>query len=539
MASAEHAYFDASVTLLFFLLIGRYLDTRARGRARSTAERLVSLAAGSATIEEPGGRQRLVPPSQVRAGMVALAAPGERIAVDGRVREGASEVDASLITGESVPTPVGPGDPVFAGTLNLSGLLRIEVSSAADRTLLAEIVRLIEAAEQGRARYAALAERVARLYAPAVHGLALSTFLVWLLALGAPWQTALMNAVAVLIVTCPCALALAIPVVQVVASGRLMRRGILLKSATALERLAEVDTVVFDKTGTLTEGRPEPFEADLADKDALAAAAALAGASRHPLARAVRDQMPDVATPAGIEEVPGRGLRLSTETGETRLGSRDFAGAPGSDRNEDAAGPELWLTRPDRPPVRFRFTDRPRPDAADVVTRLRAGEFAVEILSGDRAEAVRRIAGEVGIEAWRAPCPPAAKTARLGELAFQQRRVLMVGDGLNDAPALAAAHVSMSPATAADISQTTADVVFQGARLRPVLEALGVARAALRLIRQNLGIALVYNGLAVPLAMMGYLTPLIAAVAMSSSSLLVTANALRLNRQRPWTCPWT
>jgi Cu2+-exporting ATPase len=535
MTGAQHAYFDASVTLLFFLLIGRYLDSRARGRARSTAERLVSLAAGSATIEEPGGRQRLVPPSHVRPGMVALTAPGERIAVDGRVREGRSEVDASLITGESVPSPVGPGDPVFAGTLNLSGLLRIEVQGSADRTLLAEIVRLMEAAEQGRAKHAALAERVARVYAPAVHGLALFTFLGWLFVMGAPWQTALVNAVAVLIVTCPCALALAIPVVQVVASGRLMRRGILLKSATALERLAEVDTIVLDKTGTLTEGRPEPFEADLADRDALAAAAALAGASRHPLARALRSHMPAVATPAGIEEVPGRGLRLRGPEGEIRLGSRDFAGGPAAGRGADPVGPELWLSRPGRPPARFRFTDRPRPDAAEVAARLRAKGYGLEILSGDRAEAVRPVAEEVGIEAWRAPCPPAAKTARLNELASKGRRVLMVGDGLNDAPALATAHVSMSPATAADISQTTADVVFQGAKLGPVADALGVARAALRLVRQNLVLALVYNGATVPLAMMGYLTPLIAAVAMSSSSLIVTANALRLNRRRPWT----
>ncbi|MGB8275800.1 MAG: heavy metal translocating P-type ATPase metal-binding domain-containing protein, partial [Alphaproteobacteria bacterium] len=302
---AEHAYFDASVTLLFFLLIGRYLDSRARGIARSTAERLVALEAQSVTIEEPDGRHRLIPPSQVKAGMTALVAPGERIGADGLVREGASEVDTSLITGESVPARVGPGDPVFAGTVNQGGLLRIEVSGAADRTLLAEIVRLVEAAERGRAKYTAVAERIARAYVPAVHGLAAATCLLWLLVLGASWQTALLNAVAVLIVTCPCALALAVPVVQVVASGRLMRQGILVKSATALERLADADTVVFDKTGTLTLGRPEPLASDLRDRDAVRTAAMLAGASRHPLARALRADMPDVPVPSAVEEVPG------------------------------------------------------------------------------------------------------------------------------------------------------------------------------------------------------------------------------------------
>jgi Cu2+-exporting ATPase len=225
-----HAYFDASVTLLFFLLIGRYLDSRVRTRARSAAERLVSLAAGSATVEDAAGGQRLLPPSQIKPGMTVLAAAGERVSVDGRVSGGESDVDTSLITGETVPARAGPDERVFAGTLNLTGPLRIEVSGAGEDTLLAEIVRLMEAAEQGRARYTAVADRVARAYVPVVHTLGALTFLGWV-AVGAGWQTALLYAVAVLIVTCPCALALAVPVVSVVASGRLLRQGVLLKSA--------------------------------------------------------------------------------------------------------------------------------------------------------------------------------------------------------------------------------------------------------------------------------------------------------------------
>jgi Cu2+-exporting ATPase len=531
----RYAYFDAAVTLLFFLLIGRYLDSRARSRARSAAERLVALSATAAAVEEPSGARRMLPPAQVKPGMIVLAAPGERIAIDGTVREGTSDVDTGLITGETVPVRVAPGARVFAGTTNLSGMLRIEVLGAGESTLLAEIVRLTEAAEQGRARYVAIADRVARAYVPAVHSFALGTFLVWFFPLGAPWQAALLNAVAVLIVTCPCALALAVPVVQVTASGRLLRQGIFLKSATALERLADVDAVVFDKTGTLTEGTAELVPDAGIPGDVLTIAAGIAGASTHPLARAIRRAAPAAKTPAGVEEVPGSGLRLATPNGEWRLGSRQWCGVPESD-SHGGDGPELWFRAPGATPVQFQFTDPPRADADAVVAELKRRNVAVELLSGDREGAVRAAARAAGIEHFAAHRAPADKTARLRELAETGRRVLMVGDGLNDAPALAAAHVSMSPSAAADISQNAADAVFQGRLLAPVIEALSVARQAQRLVKQNFALALFYNAVTVPLAMMGILTPLIAAIAMSSSSLLVTGNALRLARRKErWT----
>ncbi|MBC7907172.1 MAG: heavy metal translocating P-type ATPase metal-binding domain-containing protein, partial [Rhodospirillaceae bacterium] len=255
MRGGDYAYFDSAITLLFFLLIGRYLDSRARGRARSAAEHLLTLDAVAVTVIDADGTQRLMPPSKVCAGASIMVAAGERIGVDGVVTDGVSDIDTSLISGESVPVAVASGAKVFAGTINLSAPLRLTVSAVGERTLLAEIVRMMEVAEQGRARYVALADRVARWYAPVVHVAALGTFLGWTFGVGAPWQQALLNAVAVLIITCPCALALAVPVVQVIASGRLLRQGILLKSATALERFAEIDTVVFDKTGTLTLGK--------------------------------------------------------------------------------------------------------------------------------------------------------------------------------------------------------------------------------------------------------------------------------------------
>jgi P-type Cu2+ transporter len=525
MRGGEHAYFDSAVMLLFFLLVGRYLDRRARGRARGAAERLLALDAGAVRVLDAQGRQRAVPAAQVGSGASVLAATGERIGVDGRVTDGVSEVDASLITGESTPQPVRPGDAVFAGTFNLGAPLKLAVTATGESTLLAEIVRLMELAEQRRARYVVLADRVARLYAPAVHGLALATFLGWLLLVGAPWQTALFYAVAVLIITCPCALGLAVPAVQVIASGRLLRGGILLKSATALERLAHIDTVVVDKTGTLTLGRPMLDRGDPIDPTALMLASSIAAASRHPLARALHAAAPDASVAHGVMEVPGSGLRC----GEVRLGNRAFCGIPDAGK---ATGSELWLARPGCAPVRFAFTDALRSDASAVIEELRSKGLAIELLSGDRASIVVAVAQALGIDDWQAACTPAGKTARLEALAAAGRRVLMVGDGVNDAPALAAAHVSLSPSSAADISQNAADAVFQGDRLRPVVEVIEVAGRTDRLIKQNLGLALAYNLLAVPLAVLGFVTPLIAALCMSGSSLLVVGNALRVGWRR-------
>ncbi len=531
----EDVYFDSAITLLFFLLIGRYLDSRARGRARSAAEHLLTLDAVAVTVLDEKGGRRLVPPAQVAPGAVVLVAAGERIGVDGCILAGRSDVDTSVISGETVPTVVDVGERVFAGMVNLSTPLKVTVTEVGERTLLAEIVRMMEVAEQGRAHHVALADRVARWYAPVVHCAALLTFVGWV-GLGAlSWQPALMNAVAVLIITCPCALALAVPVVQVIASGRLLRQGVLLKSATALERLAEIDTVVFDKTGTITLGKPrlEPSsnalfsngtsspwnEADLCE------AASLAAASRHPLARSLVAAAPSVKVRDDVREEPGCGLYAEG----LRLGSRSWIGLPDEDQT---LGPELWLDRPGQPPVRFSFTDTLRDDAALVIARLRAQGLAVELLSGDRAVTVAQVAGQLGITTWQANLTPAGKVARLEALKAEGRKTLMVGDGLNDAPALAAAWVSASPSSAVDVSRTAADVVFQGGRLSPVLEVLDVAQRSRRLVGQNFLLALGYNVFTVPLAVAGLVIPMIAAIAMSTSSLLVIANALRLARRK-------
>jgi Cu2+-exporting ATPase len=359
-----------------------------------------------------------------------------------------------------------------------------------------------------------------------VHSVALLTFLGWTLLGGLSWQPALLIAVAVLIITCPCALALAVPVVQVAASQRLMRAGILLKAGDALERLREVDHVVFDKTGTLTTGELR-LPPDV-DREMLAIASSIAAASRHPLARAIRRAAPEVPAKEGVREIAGSGLEFRDETGTWRLGSHAFVGMP--DDGDEA--PSLWLLGPDRPATRFQFADEIRPDAAASIQRLRDLGCAIEISSGDRPAAVAATAAKLGITSWRGAMRPADKVAHLEQLRKVGSKVLMVGDGLNDAPGLAAAHVSIAPATGTDVTQSAADVVFQGTSLAAVPDSLALARKADRLMRQNLALALVYNLAAVPLAIVGLVTPLIAALAMSSSSILVICNALRLGRTR-------
>jgi Cu2+-exporting ATPase len=532
MRGSEQVYFDAAVALLFFLLVGRFLDETLRVRARSEAQNLLSLQSGVATLIAPDGTHRIVPARALRPGDRLLVATGERVAADGIVLSGAGQIDHSLITGETAPVSVKIGREVYAGTLNLTRPLEIEVHAADTATLLAEISRLMLAAEQGKARYRRLADRAAAIYAPAVHALGLATFLGWMLA-GVSWQTALTYAIAVLIITCPCALALAVPAVQIAASSRLFRRRIIVKAPDGLERIAETDMVVFDKTGTLTLGRPELFDDERISDETLRAAAGLAAASKHPYARAIvaaaESRLGGVVASFGVEEVSGSGLKRLLAQGEERLGSAEWCGV--ASRSEES---EVWYRRDWMPPVRFCFDDKVRSDAADVVAALKQQGYRVALLSGDRTAVGERIAEEAGIDTWQAELKPAGKIAWLDACAAEGHRVLMVGDGLNDAPALAAAHASMSPASAADISQRAADFVFQDESLGPVLDAISTGKRARLMALQNFAVALVYNVACVPLAMAGLVTPLIAAIAMSTSSILVTANAARLaGRGRP------
>ncbi len=522
----EHAYFDASISLLFFLLIGRTLDYMMRERARTAVKGLARLAARGALVMRPDGAQVYLPVSEIEPGMSILLAAGERVPVDARVVSGRSEIDRALLTGESAPAPAMEGTVLLAGTLNLTGPLTIVATAVARDSFLAEMMRLMETAEAGRSTYRRIADRASQLYAPAVHSAAVLTFVGWMIATG-DLHRATTIAIAVLIVTCPCALGLAVPMVQVMAARRLFENGILLKDGGALERLAGVSAIVFDKTGTLTLGTPRLVQIESADPVALQLAAAIAVHSRHPYSRALVAASPSSTMAIGadsVSEYPGAGLEARYGSHVYRLGRPGWALA-----SDTAEGDEegVVLAQDRHLLARFRFDDGLREDADVAIADLIRDGYEVEVLSGDHDKAVRRIADAVGVR-HGAGASPADKVNRISAIEKSGHKVLMVGDGLNDAPALAAATASMAPATAADIGRNAADLVFLHESLRAVPQAIRIARHAARLVKQNLVLAIVYNVIAVPIAIMGYLTPLVAAIAMSSSSIIVIANALRL-----------
>lgn len=534
LAGARHAYFDGAVMLLFFLLIGRVLDQTLRRRTRACAENLATLRAERATVAEPGGGLREVPLGELAAGTRILVRPGERVPADGTVEHGTSDLDQSLVTGETAAVTVRSGDRVFAGALNGSGALTVRVTAAAGQTLLDAVEALMERALAARSRALVLADRATRLYIPLVHATAALTLVGWLAA-GAGWHAALLDAVAVLIVTCPCALGLAIPAVQVAAAGALFRAGVLLGDGTALERFAEIDAVVFDKTGTLTLPEPALAGGTFAP-DALERAGRLALSSRHPMAAALAAAAGGSDPFPGAEEAAGLGVRVALDGVVLRLGSPAFCDAEREAIAVLAADPEasvLCFRDGDRAPVVFPVRQALRPDAPAVVAALSALGHRVMIFSGDRAPAVESVARRLGIREWEAAMTPQDKIARIEALQAAGLKVLMVGDGLNDAPALAAAHASLSPVSAAHVSQAAADALFLGRSLTPVLAVLAAGRRARRLMLQNLWFSAAYNVVAVPLAATGALTPLIAALAMSGSSLVVTLNALRARLDRP------
>lgn len=523
------AYFDAAVMLLFFLLIGRFLDHRLRAKSRAAAQELLSLQATTANRLHPDGSLEAVSAKTIEPGDHILLAPGDRAPVNGVVIEGVSEVDVSLVTGESDPATKKDGDTLYAGVLNLSSRLVLEARARAEDSLIADLTRLIEAGEQGKSKYIRLADRAASLYVPLVHSLALATFLGWFFVGDAGLRIAVMNAVAVLIITCPCALGLAAPAVQVVATGRLFKQGVLVKSGDALERLAEAGAMVFDKTGTLTIGKLRLVDRDKIEPEILEQAAMLARASRHPLARAIVVQMGAGPLAETIHETPGKGVEGTINGQKARLGRGGWIGVKPSESNAKVGGvSEAWFQIGDAPPVRFLFEDTARTDAAETIKSLEQQGLDVEMLSGDRQEPAEHIAQTAGIKRWRAMLSPADKIARLEELKNSGVKVAMIGDGLNDAPALSAAHASLSPGTAADASQAAADFIFQGEGLSPVLTAYEVSKKARRRVMENFAFAALYNMCAIPLAVFGFVTPLIAALAMSGSSIIVTLNALRL-----------
>ena len=529
IVGGPHAYFDGAVMLLFFLLAGRLLDSAMRAKAQDSVAALLRQTSPGAQVLLPGGTTQWRAADELAPGMRVLVAAGERFAADGLIETGTSSVDRALITGEADHEPVKPGSTVLAGTINLDGPLTVRLTAVDDRTVIAEIARLMEQAAQGKSRYVRIADRASRLYAPAVHSLAALSFVGWMVA-GAGWHASLLIAVAVLIITCPCALGLAVPVAQVVSAGVLLRAGILLKDGSALERLAEADTVMFDKTGTLTLGRPVPVGTLPLTTAEKPVALALARASQHPLARALAEALVAEGVAAAalddIVEHRGMGVEAWQAGRRVRLGRADWVGA---ESRHGALLQTAFDGGDAKPPRLLIFSDAMRPDAVNVMARLRTLGLRLAIVSGDRSEAVGTIGATLGVIG-RHTMSPADKCAAIVQSQAAGHKVLMVGDGLNDGPALKAAHVSMAPASASDVGQTAADLVFMGDRLVPVAVAIVAARRTMTVVRQNFVLAIGYNLLAVPLAIAGQVTPLVAALAMSGSSLIVVLNALRLRR---------
>ena len=521
LQGGRHAYFDAAVSLLFLLLIGRWLDHQLRARALNAAQGLLALQTPIARLVDHDGVERGVPLSQVAVGDLIAIAPGERIPVDAIVSSGRSSLNNALLTGETGSCPIGPGGLVHAGALNLEGRLLVRARARAEDSTLAEIARLMEAGAQAKSAYVRLADRAAAVYVPVVHTLALATFVGgWALGLGP--REALLRAAAVLIITCPCALGLAVPAVQVAASARLFRKGVLVKSGAALERLAEVNWVALDKTGVLTEGVPRLLGTP---GSALMDAAQLARATRHPLAQALTRAAGQGPVAEDVVEVAGQGVCGLVAGRRAKLGRAAFV-SPDLPANIES---ELWFQISDEAPVRFAFEDTLRSDAAEAVEALRARGVGVEILSGDVRAAVARVAEAVAVPLWRYGLTPVQKAAAIDEAKALGRRVLMVGDGLNDAAALARANASMAPGAAIDASQNAADLVFEAAGLMSVVDAIDVARAARARALENFGFSALYNLIAAPAAMAGLVNPLFAALAMSASSLVVMLNALRMH----------
>jgi Cu2+-exporting ATPase len=522
--SGEHAYFDASATLLFFLLIGRTLDHLMRERARGAITNLARLQPRGAMRIVGDGRREYVALDEIAPGMRLEIRSGERVPVDSVLAGGTASFDYAIVTGETAPHSVAAGEPVVAGAAALTGPIEVLAVLQSRDSYLSRMVELMEAAESARTRPRRIADRAAALYAPVVHSLAITTFLGWGVMSG-DWHAALLNAVAVLIITCPCALALAVPIVHVVAAGRLFGQGVLMKDGAALERIAMVDSVAFDKTGTLTTGRLRLVGQHVTNAEAKAAAGALAAASLHPLSRAIAAEVEQRLDLASVTEVAGQGVSGVQPGGAVwRLGRADWCGVsdPGEGRQTT-----VWLSQDRRIAGSFTFEDSLRPGAAAAVRHLGEMRLPVRLVSGDLEGPVASIAQAAGIAEAKARMLPADKATDV-----VIGRTLMVGDGINDAPALRAAFVSVAPSSAADIGRAAADFVFTGESLDAVPFIVDTARRAAHLVKQNLVLAIGYNAIAVPLAVSGQVTPLIAAVAMSSSSLLVVLNALRLRLNR-------
>ena len=531
-------YYDSVTMFVFFLLAGRFLEMTARHRAGQISEALVRMLPASATRLDADGVEQVVPVAELAPGDRVLVRPGETIPADGRVAEGASSVDESLLTGESLPLSRRRGDALIGGALNVESPLVMRIEKVGAETVLSAIVRLLDRAQSEKPRLALLADRIAAWFVAALLGAAAAVSLTWWML--SDFDTAFRITLSVLVVTCPCALSLATPTAIVAATGALTRLGVLTTRGHALETLARATLVIFDKTGTLTYGRPQVVavepESGLEARRCLALAAALERGSEHPVGRALAEAA-GVAVPTAtdLRNTPGDGVEGWIEGRCYRVGRAGFAaGLSGAAvaGHADLDTASTWVALGDDSGLLawFQLTDTLRPGAAAAVADLRARGLRVLLLSGDRPEAVAHVAREAGITEAAGGLSPQDKLEWLRELQRQGAVVAMVGDGVNDTPVLAAAQVSLAMGGGTQLAHATADMILLSERLEHLVRGVDMARRTLMVMRENFAWAIGYNLIAMPLAAGGWLTPWMSALGMSFSSLLVVVNALRLRQ---------
>ncbi len=521
----EHSYFDAAVMLLFFLLIGRFLEARLQRQTHKAADDLAALQAVTVSRKSASGNLETIASRDAAIGDTLIIAKGERLPVDVDLLSETADINTSLVTGESLPISVMRGERMYAGTINLTAPMEVTVAAHSDDSLIAEISKLLDVGEQKRSKYRQIADKAAELYVPTVHTLAALAFFGWLIATG-DLRLGIFTAISVLVITCPCALALAAPVVQIVAAGRLFGLKAFLKSGDALERIAACDHIVFDKTGTLTEISPVVQSND-ETRDTLNLAAQLARGSRHPVSRAIVQAACPGPAAQDIEEQKGLGLSGLIDGVEARLGSWEWVSDGTSTAPEDA---NLWFWIAGKEPSPIRLSEAVKDGGEELMAYLKSVGITAEICSGDSPERVEKVARQLGLENWTGGVSPIDKANRIEALTNAGKKVLMVGDGLNDAGALAASHAALAPGGALDAARTASDCVYSGNNLKVIGSILKIASSSQSRIKENFGLAVVYNMIAVPIALAGLVTPLIAALAMSGSSIIVTLNALRVSK---------
>ena len=546
----QNVYFDSAVMLVFFLLIGRYLDFKARKKAFNIASEFSMLQAGFGRVEIDK-KIRVLPIKELCENMILIVAVGEKIACDGIVIQGQSHIDNSLISGESIPEKVQKNSLVYGGSINLSSPLQIKITKNSQNGVLSQIINLISNIENKKNIYVRIADKFSKYYTPIIHILALITFIFWYFYFKSNWEIALMNATAVLIITCPCALALAIPIAQTIAISNFLKRGIIMKNGESLEKINNIEYIIFDKTGSITIGKPilkniyEIEDENIKklnsedEKFYLKIAVSMAKFSKHPISQSLCNSFDGELDNVEVKEYSGNGLEAYFGEKKALLGSADFCKIYNENsqiilqnsQSEFSANLKCYMNFNNKKII-FTFDDELKSDAKIVVDFLKKINKKIILLSGDNENEVRRIAKITGIEKFYWQKNPLEKAQILQELNAKNIKFMMIGDGLNDAPSLALSTVSVSFSKAIDISQNIADIIINSSKLNQLISIFLYSKSTLKIMKQNLILALIYNIFALPFAMAGYVVPLIAAIAMSSSSLLVVINSLRLNSKK-------